>query len=69
MQEKNNNYYYLYPDIPLVAGNGLGPHYVGAGHVADEPKPGMGVFAMMTTMSTVPIAVPTNGKSSIEIPA
>ena len=43
----------LYSD--LLAGDGLGPHGLGGGggHV---PQPGMGIFAMMATIGTVPIA-------------
>ena len=42
--------------LDLVAGHGLGPHGLGAGDVAVEPQPGMGIFAI----GTVPVVLPPN---------
>ena len=44
----------------LLAGHGQGPHSLEGGDVAAGPKPGMGIFAMMATIGTLPSAVPSN---------
>ena len=36
----------------LLAGHGLGPHVLGGG---GAPQPGMGIFAMMATLGTLPV--------------
>ena len=44
--------------MTLIVGDGLGPHGLGGGNVAVGPQPGMGIFAMMATIGTVPVPLP-----------
>ena len=45
----------------MLAGGGPGPHGQDGGDVAEGPQPGMGIFAMMSTIATVPVPLPYNG--------
>ena len=51
----------------MLAGDGLGPHGLGAGGVGKGPQPDMGIFAMMATIGTVPMAVPRDINSECSI--